>query len=471
MNLHEGSAIVFQDVTKIYKLYQNQWQMVKDALGFKSKQKLQEFYALKNLNLTIKRGERIGLIGRNGAGKSTLLKLITGNFSQTTGKIIVNGSVQALMNTGVGFHPEFTGLENIRASLLYNGLEKKQFDEAVEDVIDFTELGDFLEQPLKTYSLGMQSRLYFAVATAIQPEILIVDEVLGAGDAYFSAKSADRMKNLTSSGCTLILVSHSTQQVLQFCDKAIWIESGEIVEQGSAIDVVKNYEQYSKKLELEFSSKNTTTNLNKNSIIQSKWLREKLLKEVLSQHETKNMPNVNDQFTNCNDGVSQWPSQEGGLKIDHISLLSQHGEAINRVKSGESLQIDMTIKAEKAGRYDVYFVMLLFFEDGRWLGRHCSEKFQLDLNLDEKHTVSMQYDEVLLGSGKYIFSTAIYKILDLNNLSTARYYDLLSRSFEFHVEGLYQDDTTLFRHPVNWLTKNTSKLERDELETKEKIEA
>ena len=223
MNSHEAEAIVFQDVCKTYRLYQNKLQMVRDVLGFRSKKKIPEYHALKNVNITINKGERVGLIGRNGAGKSTLLKLITGNFLQTSGNIIVKGNVQALMNTGIGFHPDFTGLENIKASLLYNGLNKNQFADAIEDIIDFVELGEFIDQPLKTYSLGMQSRLYFAVATAIQPEILIVDEILGAGDAYFSAKSADRMKKLTNSGCTLLLVSHSTAQILQFCDKAVWI--------------------------------------------------------------------------------------------------------------------------------------------------------------------------------------------------------------------------------------------------------
>ena len=164
MSLHEENALVFKDVCKVYRLYQNQWQMVRDALGFKTKKKLEEFFALNNLNLTIKKGERVGLIGRNGAGKSTLLKLVTGNFSPTSGDIIVNGKVQALMNTGIGFHPEFTGMENIKASLLYNGLSKQEFNRAIDDVVDFVELGKFINQPLKTYSLGMQTRLFFAVA-------------------------------------------------------------------------------------------------------------------------------------------------------------------------------------------------------------------------------------------------------------------------------------------------------------------
>ncbi len=445
-------AIVFQSVCKTYGLHTSKWEMVREALGFKNKIPPQQFHALKNINLNIKKGERIGLVGRNGAGKSTLLKLITRNFEQTTGSIVVNGVVQALMNTGIGFHPEFTGLENIKASLLYNGLSKAQFDEAVADVIDFVELGEFLDQPLKVYSLGMQSRLFFAVATAVQPEILIVDEVLGAGDAYFSAKSADRMKKLTSSGCTLILVSHSTQQVLQFCEYAYWLESGEIVMQGAAIDIIKAYEAYTKKLEMEAISKSSLQPIKTQSVIQSKWLREKLLQEILQTHQASPKDqNTSSLFDSTQKvGISRWPSMEPGLKISDIRVLTDFGEIINQVVTNQALNIEVSILAEAEGKYDVYYVIVLFTEDGRWLTRHVSPLQQLALNEGESTSIQLQYERVLLGNGKYMFSAAIYNILDLNDLSTARYYDLLSRSFEFKVVSEYGDDASLFHHPAKW---------------------
>lgn len=461
MNLHDP-AIVFQSVTKTYKLYKNQWQMVKDALGFKSKTAIETFYALKNINLTIQKGERIGLVGRNGAGKSTLLKLITGNFAPSTGNITIHGRVQALMNTGIGFHPEFSGLENIKASLLYNGLTQTEFNHAIEDIIDFVELGEFIDQPLKTYSLGMQSRLFFAVSTAIKPEILIIDEVLGAGDAYFSAKSADRMKKLTSSGCTLILVSHSTQQVLQFCDKAYWIESGEIQMEGEALNIIKAYEEYSKKLEVAAAETQNQILVptKKQSTIQSKWLREKLLAEVLEHHTHPLSERT----------ISRWPSLESGLKIHDISLKNAQGQMFNQVKTHDSLTIEITIVAEEIGEYDVYFVILLFTEDGRWLTRHCSEKYQLSLTQGEHYTLGMRYPEVLLGNGNYFFSTAIYKTLDLHDLSTARYYDLLSRSFDFSVKSKLKDDATVIHHPAVWISSNQCPALQDIPETGSKLE-
>jgi len=215
------------------------------GLGFtlpRSKREFSLFHALHNVDFSIARGERIGLVGRNGAGKTTLLKLITDNFEPTSGRVLVNGSVQALMQLGLGFHPEFSGLENIRSALSYNGLVGDELEEAVEDVIDFVELGEFLNQPLKTYSLGMNARLQFAAATAIRPDILLVDEVLSAGDSYFSAKSAFRMDKLAKSGCTLILVSHSWQQIQQYCRRCIWLRDGRVHMDGPTHEIMSKYE-------------------------------------------------------------------------------------------------------------------------------------------------------------------------------------------------------------------------------------
>ena len=148
------------------------------------------------------------------------------------------------MATGVGFHSDFTGAENIRASLLYSGLPGKEIEATIDDIVDFCELGDFLHQPVKTYSLGMRSRLQFAAATAIKPDILIIDEMLGAGDAYFTIKSNERLRKLTSSGCTVLLVTHSMSHVIQLCQRAIWINHGRILKEGEPRDVVGAYEAY-----------------------------------------------------------------------------------------------------------------------------------------------------------------------------------------------------------------------------------
>lgn len=241
------TAIAIRDLGKMYKLYQSPVDKVFDTFGinrwlFWRKHYYQEFWALRGLNLEIKKGERLGIIGRNGAGKSTLLKIITGNISPTEGTVGVKGRVQALMELGTGFHPEFTGRQNIRASLAYQGLSQLVIREKEEEIIDFSELEDFIDQPIKTYSAGMYARLAFTVATVVEPEILIIDEVLGAGDAYFAGKCVERMKKLTEeSGATVLFVSHDLGSVQALCDRVIWVDRGIVRFDDSSLSTIKQY--------------------------------------------------------------------------------------------------------------------------------------------------------------------------------------------------------------------------------------
>src|SRR4051794_35807932 len=224
-------VIDLENVGKMYKIFSSRSGRLVDALALPGRHRAsyREFWALRGIDFTLDQGERIGIIGRNGAGKSTLLRLITQNIEPTEGRLRVGGDVQALLETGGGLHPEFTGYENIRASLSFLGLRPGEISAAEVDIADFTELGRFLDQPFKTYSTGMQARLAFAIATTIRPEILIVDEVLGAGDAYFFAKSSARMRALLDSGAAVLLVSHALDQIVRFCTEAIWIDRGRVV--------------------------------------------------------------------------------------------------------------------------------------------------------------------------------------------------------------------------------------------------
>lgn len=240
-------AVKIDNMSKMYKLYRRPMDKVLDVFGinnmlFWRKHYFQEFWALREIDLEIKKGERIGFIGRNGAGKSTLLKIITGNISPTEGTVNVNGNIQALMELGTGFHPEFTGRENIRASLAYQGLSPAEIRKKEDEIIDFAELEEFIDQPIKTYSAGMYARLAFSTATSIEPEILIIDEVLGAGDAYFAGKCVDRMKQITSqTGATVFFVSHDLDSVLRLCDRAIWLDRGRVVAEGDTLQIIKMY--------------------------------------------------------------------------------------------------------------------------------------------------------------------------------------------------------------------------------------
>ena len=242
-------AVALRGVGKMYKIFPSRGANLIDALGLPGPRRYKEFWALRGIDLDVPQGHRLGIVGRNGAGKSTLLKLMTGNIVATEGTVEVHGEVQALIEAGAGFHPEFTGAENIRAALTLQGVPAGSMKELVEEIADFTELGDFLGQPFRTYSAGMQARLAFATATAIEPEILIVDEMLSAGDAYFSVKAGERMRGLVDSGASLFLVSHSLEHITMFCEEAIWIDRGRILERGPSLEVVKAYQQFTRLLD------------------------------------------------------------------------------------------------------------------------------------------------------------------------------------------------------------------------------
>lgn len=246
------TVIRIEKMGKMYRLYKRPMDKILDAFGlnFWRKNYYQEFWALRDIELEVNRGERLGIIGHNGAGKSTLLKIITGNVSHTEGNVVVNGRIQALMELGTGFHPEFTGRENIQVSLAYQGFSARQIEEKEEEIIDFAELDEFIDQPIKTYSAGMYARLAFSTATTIEPEILIIDEVLGAGDAYFAGKCIERMRSLTDdSGATVLFVSHDLSSVMQLCDRIVWIDKGRVKDSGNPLKIIKEYSVMVRKAE------------------------------------------------------------------------------------------------------------------------------------------------------------------------------------------------------------------------------
>lgn len=235
-------VILLEGVSKTFEVYRTPRARMMATLGLPVRRGVrEEFVAVQDVDLRIHAGERLGLVGRNGAGKSTILKMVAGLLRPTTGTIRVNGDVRALMELGTGFHPDFTGRQNVFASLAYQGVSGDEAELAYEDVLDFTELDDFMERPVKTYSAGMYARLAFATATAVRPEVLIVDEILGAGDAYFAQKSSRRMQSLTGRGTTLLFVSHDISAVQMMCDRAVWIDRGRIIGDDLPYEISKRY--------------------------------------------------------------------------------------------------------------------------------------------------------------------------------------------------------------------------------------
>ncbi|MCX5471943.1 ABC transporter ATP-binding protein [Alcaligenes sp. A-TC2] len=238
-----SDLIVVEGVSKIYKIYEKPSDRLRQYFS-KNKKYYREFIALHKMNLTVRRGETFGIVGRNGSGKSTLLQMICGTVMPTTGHIQVRGRIAALLELGAGFNPEFTGRENIFLNAAILGYPKNKIEKKIDEIIQFSELEGFIDQPVKTYSSGMYARLAFSVAIHVEPEILIVDEALAVGDARFVAKCMRRINDIKESGATIIFVSHDISSIRTLCDRVLWLDRGKEIDVGDVFPITSRYMEY-----------------------------------------------------------------------------------------------------------------------------------------------------------------------------------------------------------------------------------
>ncbi len=233
--------IIVNNVSKIFYVFMDKANSLKEKMLFWKRNKRETREVLKDINLTIKNGEAVALIGVNGSGKSTLLKLMTKIIYPTKGEIVTNGKLTSLLELGAGFHPDFSGRENIYFNASIFGLTKKQIDARLEEIIEFSELRDFIDNPVRTYSSGMFMRLAFAVAINVDADILLVDEILSVGDQHFQEKCLNKMKELKAQGKTMVFVTHSLGSARELCDRAVWLNKGHIQLDGDVNEVIDKY--------------------------------------------------------------------------------------------------------------------------------------------------------------------------------------------------------------------------------------
>ena len=239
-------AICVKDVYKSFNVYLDKANTIKEKLLFLSRNRKEKREVLKGINLNIKKGEAVALIGTNGSGKSTLLKLMTKILYPNSGTIEINGKLTSLLELGAGFHPDFSGRENIYFNASIFGLTKKEIDERLNDIIEFSELKNFIDNPIRTYSSGMYMRLAFSVAINVNADILLVDEILSVGDEHFQNKCIEKMLELKRQGMTMVFVTHSMDSVKKLCNRAVWLYNGEIRMDGDSNDVIKKYVEVTK---------------------------------------------------------------------------------------------------------------------------------------------------------------------------------------------------------------------------------
>jgi len=249
-------AIAATHLTKIYPVFDKPSDRLKQFFSRGKRQYYKAFSALNGVNLELKKGEILGIVGRNGSGKSTLLQLICGTLSATSGELQVNGRIAALLELGAGFNPEFSGRENIFLNASILGLEQAEIEHRFDEIVAFSGIEEFIDQPVKTYSSGMYVRLAFSVAVCVDPDILIIDEALSVGDGAFSRKSFERIMDLKKAGKTILFCSHSLYQIEALCNQAIWLEKGQVKLQGTPAEVVVHYNDFLEKLDAPVVAEN-----------------------------------------------------------------------------------------------------------------------------------------------------------------------------------------------------------------------
>jgi ABC-type polysaccharide/polyol phosphate transport system ATPase subunit len=422
-------AIAVEGVGKSFKLFADARQMVADQLGLRNlpflrRPPIPEFTALEDISFSIARGERIGLIGRNGAGKTTLLKLITRSLAPTRGKVTVNGTIQALMQTGIGFHPDFTGRQNIDATLQHFGMHGEAYRAAMEDVERFVELGKYLDQPFSTYSLGMQSRTQFAVATAFKPDILIIDEILGAGDGYFAAKSADRMRRLIGGGCTMILVSHSTVTIELFCERVIWLRDGRIHRDGPAKAVLAEYEQEMDTLAQAGAGAKADAVENYGPFSLPASLRTDFVHEHVMASEPVAWSRQPAMSRSAGPEPIRCPGKPG-VRIAGVRF-ERADDIARRLEVGDRIKVSLSLEADRSGPRALRLSLLFYTLSGERLAR-AQGCLEVPFGKGLSAVVQGEIAPLLFGAGHYVVSVLVEDAAAPALTEEAR-YDLWSQA-------------------------------------------
>ena len=320
-------SISSNNLSKSYRLYSNKIDIVKEAISPFKKSYHKEFFALKNINLNIRKGDILGIIGPNGAGKSTLLKLITGILVPSSGKITVEGKISALLNLGEGFNPDFTGYENIHLQCIFNGYGKADIKNQIKIIEEFADIGEFINQPFRTYSSGMKARLAFATAVNVNPDILIVDEILSVGDEFFRRKCYQKMEDFFKSGKTVLFVSHDMEIITAICTNAIFVNNGEIEYEGRAEEVVNYYDHFIQSF-----------NLNKNEMIE----------KVKNHYFQKKDGRVNLSNT----------SSKNDIRISDFMIITEEKEEDHNLISGKSYQFIFNVHFGSDVNLSDYFISI-----------------------------------------------------------------------------------------------------------------
>lgn len=325
--MDDDVVISVDHVSKKFRVYIDKGSQLKEKMLFRERNRYEDRPVLKDISFEVRKGEAIGLVGHNGCGKSTTLKLLTRIMYPDTGKITMKGRVVALIELGAGFHPDMSGRENIYINAAIFGLSKKEIDEKIDDIIAFSELDEFIDNPVRTYSSGMYTRLAFSVAINVDADILLIDEILAVGDAGFQAKCFDRLKRIKASGATIVIVSHSLNQIEEICDRSYWIHEGLVKTYGAPKEVHEQYMDYIDDYRQKIAAKEV------------KRLEEKRLAEESKENTDKKAEEK--QAAPTIEEILEQRKGDGNVKFKRIMMYNSENVAQTIFKTGDSARIEI----------------------------------------------------------------------------------------------------------------------------------
>lgn len=403
--MNKDNAIEVRDLRKSFRVYLDKGTQLKEKILFKSRNRYENREVLKGISFEVKKGEAIALIGHNGCGKSTTLKLLTRIIYPDSGTVEMNGRVSSLIELGAGFHPDMSGRENIYTNASIFGLSRKEIDRRIQDIIDFSEIEEFIDNPVRTYSSGMYMRLAFSVAINVDADILLIDEILGVGDVGFQTKCFNKLREVKKNGTTIVIVSHSMGQIEQICDRSIWIHEGKICSEGAPRDVHPKYLDY---------------------MIEER-------KRIENKEQKKPIHTDGEQEENAtteSENAMRWGNNDA--RFAKVELFDKDGQPINSFSTGD----DVLIRAEyeiKKSLEDMEYGFGIYNYDGVWC-------YGTNTHIDNKEHISVDKDgnfEILLKNvpliqGKYRLDISLES-------GTGTTYDFWRDALEFTVYSEISD--------------------------------